>query len=886
MLDDDDDDDDFQLTVRPVPPRACGLSGIQRLAAEAADQARTEAQEQDPHAPAAAAPAPRTFTLDPPPRGWSWASQPQKLRLNADGATTADKALTKVLKELQSGEGVQDDDAASTGEEWVLSKSAIMLWDGDDIKPYFQCLLDSRIAHIAVDIEHRVQPSAARPRPHNLGGGKVATLQFAHSVPIMGKFVHVIWLPAYENSNALPDELRELLEEVLDCKHIIGHNVKGDITRVSTDFGLTPDTSDSLSDTMADAKSMFGPRIVWNPRSQWGLADLCLRLLGKRIPKDATLTDWELPLSDDQICYAGADALAALIIYHTLRFLQDLQCGLTQVCNWQARVEGRERKQQQRQHLGGIVNDGTDAGILVGKGSAALVKNLGSQDAAAGNLQWLRFPSGHLLESLLRCSTTEASAVWWFQADFLAVETPSLLRWCKSELLFAGLPEVDPVDQHLTTGDAPFMRSVCVIHGLRWFESNRSLFEAGRQQYAAALQNLTESEGDEEDEDDDQAQERRAKRKSKRRKLNKARSTAQREMEVKMKADVQVFKNQPFGEKEKMLAKLMLRKWKNVYKERVVAEAWAASWVVPNTYLCRASLNPTGGLANDNQGLEAENYVQKADFDFKRYTPTTFCANFPDWLSNKSSEDNSFAAYMDYTNKVLDSWNTAFFQEAVEQYYALAQGQGFLSAKFFRRLADDVQVIDIPSRKVVSYLTEELPAHQRVKKNDATALKLALLHTHPCNGRNCNGCSDSWYKTYEALHSSGDALPPGLHLDFDLYMDFATSFHTLTPMLDHVRVHALVRRLTASNMQLDLTKLGSVVGQEVTLNDSVMKKSGFVTCNCGPFLHTNWCIHMCLDAMVKGLIKKLPSNFRAELITSWRTGRIANASAGGARGVS
>ena len=92
-----DDEDVFELTVRPVPPRACGLSGMQRLAAEAADQARTEAQEQDPHAPAAAAPAPRTFTLDPPPRGCSWASQPQKLR-NADGATDGtDKALTKVL---------------------------------------------------------------------------------------------------------------------------------------------------------------------------------------------------------------------------------------------------------------------------------------------------------------------------------------------------------------------------------------------------------------------------------------------------------------------------------------------------------------------------------------------------------------------------------------------------------------------------------------------------------------------------------------------------------------------------------------------------------------------------------------------------------------------
>ena len=62
-----------------------------------------------------------------------------------------------------------------------------------------------------------------------------------------------IWLPAYEDSNAAPDDLRELLEEVLDCKCIIGRNVKGDITRVSTDFDLTPDVSDSLSDTIADA---------------------------------------------------------------------------------------------------------------------------------------------------------------------------------------------------------------------------------------------------------------------------------------------------------------------------------------------------------------------------------------------------------------------------------------------------------------------------------------------------------------------------------------------------------------------------------------------------------------------------------------------------------
>ena len=63
-----------------------------------------------------------------------------------------------------------------------------------------------------------------------------------------------------------------------------------------------------------------------------------------------------------------------------------------------------------------------------------------------------------------------------------------------------------------------------------------------------------------------------------------------------------------------------------------------------------------------------------------------------------------------------------------------------------------------------------------------------------------------------------------------------------------------------------------------------MKRSGFTTCNCGPFLHTNWCLHVCVDAMVKGLISKLPRNFRVEVITSWRAGRVPHALVGGARG--
>ena len=245
---------------------------------------------------------------------------------------------------------------------------------------------------------------------------------------------------------------------------------------------------------------------------------------------------------------------------------------------------------------------------------------------------------------------------------------------------------------------------------------------------------------------------------------------------------------------------------------------------------------------------------------------------------------------MNYSNVSVDTWNTVFFEQVVEEYYALAENKGFFAIRFTRRTCEGLTVMDIPSRRIVAYLTEELPIGSRVKPDDVTALRTALQHTHPCRGNGCSGCSDSWLQVYQDLWSCDGLLPPG-KFDFDLFIDFATAFHTLTPMLDTVRVCALASRLTMSKMTLDFSKL-YVPGVAPTiqnlvssnLDENVLKQTGFVTCTCSPFLHTNWCIHVCLDAMVKGLIKKLPPTFRSEKITSWRTGRIANASAGGARG--
>ena len=911
MADWEDSDDELEafLTTRPQAPRSALIEGGSLIAAHAAQRSEQEdAEAEGDQQGVLRAVLARDFTLPPPPVGWTWAGQSEKLRLNADGATTADIALTKVLHEIKFG--VAPAHQLPADGNWTVSREAVFFWNGDlALVDYLSALLDADIDSFALDVEFCQQVTVARPRPGGKLGGKVATLNIAHEVPIQGFFVHVIWLPAYEILNALLPDVQAVLEELLDCKTVIGVNVKADITRLKWDFDITP--SVAVEDCMTTAKAMFGPRVAWNPHSKWGLADLSERLLGKPVCKGETLSNWEMPLTCAQVIYAGSDVLSTLLIHHQLISLQEFQCGIHNPIQWAAKVDGRARRVRQLGSFGGVVNDGIHCGLLLKKGSAALARAsaLGA-DAGAGNFFWVKFPDGHThtLDNLIRFDYSERVTCYWFEDDFAdptSIATPNpLFAWCCAEMLLSGRPEVDHLDAHATAPDPSFVRSLCVIHGLRWFESNRSLFQAGRDAHNDALADMSPSsnsdgEGPDDNDDDDDGKKRKAlRRKNVKRKLAKQCSTRQREVEVKMKADVHKFKNQPFGPKEKLAANLMLKKWNRVYGEKTVAVAWHASWVVPGTVLCRASLNPTGGLANDNQGLEAINGVQKIDQNFVRTNPTTFLSSFTPWLHNRSSEDRDFASCMDYSNKSVNTWNTAFFKECVEQFYSLQQNSGFFSVRWPRRLAgppqagqvEALQVLDVPSRRIVTYLTEDLPAHQRVKSNDNVALKKALMHTHPCSGRGCIGCSDSWYSTYLALYDSGAALPTGMVLDFDLYIDFATAFHTLTPMLDPVRVHALIRRLEASKMVLNLTKLGSTYEDDsdgvrtIVLDNAIMKRTGFSTCNCGPFLHTNWCVHVCVDAMVKGLIYKLPRTFRVEIITAWRAGRIPNAVVGGARG--
>lgn len=101
----------------------------------------------------------------------------------------------------------------------------------------------------------------------------------------------------------------------------MGHNVKGDFTRLGTDWAV-PSPAGAVFDTMHLAKDILGLREAWNPQSKWSLVALCLHLFDADVDKGPRLSDWEAtPLSQEQVHYAALDVFYVVHIERTLHEL-------------------------------------------------------------------------------------------------------------------------------------------------------------------------------------------------------------------------------------------------------------------------------------------------------------------------------------------------------------------------------------------------------------------------------------------------------------------------------------------------------------------------------------------------------------------------------------
>ena len=107
------------------------------------------------------------------------------------------------------------------------------------------------------------------------------------------------------------------------------------------------------------------------------------------------------------------------------------------------------------------------------------------------------------------------------------------------------------------------------------------------------------------------------------------------------------------------------------------------------------------------------------------------------------------------------------------------------------------------------------------------------------------------------------------------------SFHIMRPITDKVYLNGLVERLQGSGAPVNVDML----------NNSKLTDT-FYSCTCEDYQHYLWCVHVCVDAMTRKLLKGFPPTLDPTKIRNLKTGlalqicqgRPAKAAKGGALG--
>ena len=115
----------------------------------------------------------------------------------------------------------------------------------------------------------------------------------------------------------MPDPLRELIEAPDLPK--VGLNVGVDMARLGRDFGLQTAGAVEIRDVVA--RKTEGERGI----RKWSLAKLVGDQLGLEVDKSLQQSDWEHPLTEQQVHYAALDAWLPLQIWLQVKDQPDIE---------------------------------------------------------------------------------------------------------------------------------------------------------------------------------------------------------------------------------------------------------------------------------------------------------------------------------------------------------------------------------------------------------------------------------------------------------------------------------------------------------------------------------------------------------------------------------
>lgn len=294
----------------------------------------------------------------------------------------------------------------------------------------------------------------------------------------------------------------------------------------------------------------------------------------------------------------------------------------------------------------------------------------------------------------------------------------------------------------------------------------------------------------------------------------------------------------------------MIHKWKNVLKEKKMADAWMTAW--GNSVLTRVEVNEGNvldyGFPVDNNIVESSNKGDKDFFDRKRHSTDDFVHHLAERAAYVSMMDHKFIG------RLKPAVHSGKFYRAVWQVLnELDENKPcFLNCS-----------IKIPK----SYVGEEFPGGSYLFPSYNCLKDIKEMGSDSDLGTPKTPTDvikwlkqEGWIKTYFNMVLKGkEKMPEQAWSDsFDCYFDF---------MVEYLGTFHVVRPVSTSNpdirreiepylLLLKENDLDPISYEELCERES---DKGLVTCDCRLFLHYGWCVHVAAVLMQRGIVRKYPT---------------------------
>eukprot|EP00286_Rhodomonas_abbreviata_P000215 CAMPEP_0181287868 /NCGR_PEP_ID=MMETSP1101-20121128/22_1 /TAXON_ID=46948 /ORGANISM="Rhodomonas abbreviata, Strain Caron Lab Isolate" /LENGTH=678 /DNA_ID=CAMNT_0023391939 /DNA_START=27 /DNA_END=2060 /DNA_ORIENTATION=+ len=308
-----------------------------------------------------------------------------------------------------------------------------------------------------------------------------------------------------------------------------------------------------------------------------------------------------------------------------------------------------------------------------------------------------------------------------------------------------------------------------------------------------------------------------------------------KEHHAKFQRDFTEIKNKIFfAELVPLCFEMMLEQWR-AQGEHEVAAAMQDVWGDCKFSRAQANVYGVGGLAPDNNALEAKNGAQKLDTHRRRKALNQFIIWMETWLRNESKNDAAFGMGGSWHGRI---WKRKFFR-TVRRMVQPGPGEAVSFMKLSFKIAGTDTLV-VPSQSTIrALLLARVP-------NTVAAMRRGLQVAEGGEG---------WLVTFQSMMQEPAAFVKQRRDDPDAearwklgdVIAWSTAFHVLRPMEAGRQQAAMLSRIQRTN--------GMEVDTDLTRGGAVLK-----TCTCPTYLHVMWCEHVHAYAMHDGIVSGWPQN--------------------------